>query len=106
MRAETPPRCNDVAPKRAPIAVSPATNCSLPTTIMSALRTRAGIRCCTLLLAALTLGDCSDATSPHETYPGGGQLIAFVSSRDGNSEIYSMHPDGSHVVRLTNSPAL
>lgn len=73
---------------------------------MTALRTRAGIRCCTLLLAALALGDCSDATSPHETYPGGGQLIAFVSSRDGPSEIYTMHPDGGHVTRLTNSSAL
>lgn len=31
--------------------------------------------------------------------------IAFVSSRDGNREIYSMEPDGSDVRRLTDDPA-
>jgi Tol biopolymer transport system component len=31
--------------------------------------------------------------------------IAFVSDRDGNSEIYVMDPDGSDVTRLTNDPA-
>src|SRR5262249_23765031 len=30
--------------------------------------------------------------------------IAFVSSRDGNLEIYSMNPDGSDQRNLTNSP--
>src|SRR5919198_3817625 len=30
--------------------------------------------------------------------------IAFVSDRDGNDEIYSMRPDGSDVLRLTNDP--
>jgi Tol biopolymer transport system component len=31
--------------------------------------------------------------------------IAFVSDRDGNSEIYVMNPDGSGQTRLTNNPA-
>lgn len=32
--------------------------------------------------------------------------IAFVSDRDGNLEIYSMNPDGSNQVRLTNNPGV
>ena len=31
--------------------------------------------------------------------------IAFVSERDGNSEIYIMNVDGSEQVNLTNNPA-
>ena len=34
------------------------------------------------------------------------QRIAFVSNRDGNSEIYVMNADGSGVRRLTSNPAL
>jgi tol-pal system beta propeller repeat protein TolB len=33
-----------------------------------------------------------------------GTELAFASSRDGNTEIYRMNPDGSGVVRLTNDP--
>lgn len=33
-------------------------------------------------------------------------LIAFVSDRDGNDEIYVMRPDGSEQTRLTEDPAL
>lgn len=41
-----------------------------------------------------------------ETTPlGTGQWIAFVSQRDGNSEIYKMRADGSQVTRLTHNPA-
>lgn len=36
--------------------------------------------------------------------PLGGQL-AFVSERDGNSEIYSIDPDGTGLLRLTNNDA-
>ncbi len=32
-------------------------------------------------------------------------VIAFVSERDGNPEIYTANADGSNVVRLTNDPA-
>jgi Tol biopolymer transport system component len=31
-------------------------------------------------------------------------VIAFVSGRDGNAEIYSIQPDGSNLTRLTQSP--
>jgi uncharacterized repeat protein (TIGR01451 family) len=32
-------------------------------------------------------------------------LIAFTTNRDGNYEIYTMHPDGTGLTRLTNSAA-
>jgi Tol biopolymer transport system component len=32
-----------------------------------------------------------------------GDWIAFTSFRDGNNEIYIMHPDGTQQVRLTNN---
>lgn len=32
--------------------------------------------------------------------------IAFVSSRDGNREIYTVNPDGTNLTRLTNDPAV
>ncbi len=32
--------------------------------------------------------------------------IAFTSNRDGNTEIYSVRPDGTGATRLTNNPAL
>ncbi|MBI3994483.1 MAG: PD40 domain-containing protein [Nitrospirae bacterium] len=34
-----------------------------------------------------------------------GKKIGFVTTRDGNREIYAMNPDGSHPVNLTNNPA-
>jgi Tol biopolymer transport system component len=34
-----------------------------------------------------------------------GSKIAFVSQRDGNSEIYVMHADGSNQTRLTDDDA-
>jgi TolB protein len=37
---------------------------------------------------------------------GGGGKIAFVSDRDGNSEIYIMNANGSGVTRLTNNSAV
>jgi TolB protein len=40
------------------------------------------------------------------TFPGTNGRIAFTSERDGNPEIYSMNPDGSGVVRLTNDPGI
>jgi len=35
-----------------------------------------------------------------------GTRICFVSTRDGNSELYVMNRDGSNVTRLTNNPAI
>jgi TolB protein len=45
------------------------------------------------------LSDCEPAWSPD------GRWIAFRTRRDGNSEIYKMHPDGTSPVNLTNNPA-
>ena len=51
-----------------------------------------------------------DGTRPNEdTSPAwspDGARIAFVSNRDGNQELYTMNPDGSGVVRLTNTPSI
>ena len=45
----------------------------------------------------------ADTASPVATADG---LIAFVSDRDGNGEIYVMNTDGSGQTRLTNNPAV
>jgi TolB protein len=44
-----------------------------------------------------------DDTTP--TWSPDGEHIAFVSTRDGNREIYVMENNGSHQVNLTNHPA-
>ena len=44
------------------------------------------------------------ATEVPPDIPGEG-VIAFVSERDGNREIYSVRPDGTVLTRLTNHPA-
>ncbi len=33
-----------------------------------------------------------------------GNWIVFTSFRDGNNELYIIHPDGTGLTRLTNSP--
>jgi hypothetical protein len=38
-------------------------------------------------------------------FPGQNGKIAFESARDGNSEIYTMNPNGQGINPLTNSPA-
>ncbi len=37
-------------------------------------------------------------------FPGQNGKIAFASTRDGNSEVYAMDPDGRNQTRLTNNP--
>ena len=46
--------------------------------------------------------ECCDDSYPR--WSPDGRLIAFVSKRDGNSEIYTMHPDGTAQTRITNDP--
>lgn len=43
--------------------------------------------------------------TPTPTPFGGGGRIAFESSRDGQSEIYVINPDGTGLTRITNNPA-
>jgi len=50
-------------------------------------------------LAKITT-DTSSATEP--AFSPDGSRIAFVSTRDGNAEIYVMDPDGTNATRLTN----
>jgi Tol biopolymer transport system component len=48
---------------------------------------------------------CGDGPSGSKEALFGPHTIAFVSTRDGNTEIYAMNPDGSNQTRLTNNSA-
>jgi WD40 repeat protein len=55
-------------------------------------------------IALVTVVVLGTAPAAHATSPGANGKLAFTSSRDGNSEIYSMNADGSGLMRLTNDP--
>src|SRR5690349_6358245 len=56
----------------------------------------------TLLLAgALVLVSAGTASTQHG-HASGDNMLAFVSERDSNSEIYAMIMDGTGLLRLTN----
>jgi WD40 repeat protein len=66
-----------------------------------------------LLLGLLSLAACERVQPPVAPLPfdsftsgNGGGRIAFVSSRDGNSEIYVVNADGTGLTRLTDDPAV
>lgn len=67
----------------------------------------------TLMLALLLSGMCLPGYSHTQTVlavgqpilPGVNGRIAFTSERNGNAEIYTMNPDGSGPMNLTNNPA-
>ena len=50
----------------------------------------------------LTFNDAFDA---FPAWSPDGRRIAFVSSRDGNDEVYTMRADGSRQVNRTQNPA-
>ena len=54
---------------------------------------------------AIVIGFLAAVGPAQGAYPGANGRIAFESNRDGNLEIYSMNPDGSDQVNLTNDPA-
>ena len=57
-----------------------------------------------ITLAVSLLIGCTLVTQGKGEGEGGGK-IAFVSTRDGNEEIYVMNADGSNQTNITNNPA-
>ena len=57
-----------------------------------------------ITLAVSLLIGCTLVTQGKSEGEGGGK-IAFVSTRDGNEEIYVMNADGSNQTNITNNPA-
>lgn len=67
-------------------------------------QTGSGLRLATTALQTVQpLTDMDDDTAP--ALSPDGQTIAFMSSRDGNWEIYVVEADGTNLQRLTNNPA-
>src|SRR3989442_10169060 len=67
----------------------------------------------TILLGLLALAACERVQPPVAPAPldaftsqSGSGRIAFVSNRDGNTEIYVKNADGTGLTRLTNNPAV
>ncbi|MGH2701939.1 MAG: TolB family protein, partial [Actinomycetota bacterium] len=58
-----------------------------------------------LSITALLASTLASTDTAKAAFPGGNGKIAFESARDGNLEIYSMAPDGTGQVNLTNDPA-
>ena len=53
--------------------------------------------------AVRLINNTSDERNP--SWSPDGKMIAFITARDGNGEIYIMNADGSGQTNLTNSPA-
>ncbi|MDQ4098203.1 MAG: hypothetical protein M3144_10085 [Actinomycetota bacterium] len=58
-----------------------------------------------LALVALIIGLVIAVRPAESAYPGQNGKITFETNRDGNLEIYSMNPEGTGRVNLTNDPA-
>lgn len=59
-----------------------------------------------VLLPPLIVGCGSDKPLSPRLPPPGSDNVAFVSARDGNSEIYTVNIDGTDLARLTNNVAI
>ena len=80
------------------------------------MRSKLSLLSPTILLGLLLLAACERvqppvgpaalAPAPPPPPPSGSGRVAFVSNRDGNSEIYVMNADGTGLTRLTNDPAV
>ena len=57
------------------------------------------------LLVALSAPSVQGASAGGKAVPVTNGKIAFVSTRDGNAQIYSINPDGSGLARLTHTMA-
>src|SRR4051812_41397812 len=69
------------------------------------------LRSIALLVVLVYAAACENSTEVPPSFnvvtnDGSQGRIAFVSTRDGNSEIYVMNADGSGVTRLTDNPAV
>ena len=57
-----------------------------------------------VMLAALLVALVATQKPAQAAFPGKNGKIAFVSTRDGNEEIYVMEADGTNETRLTTEP--
>lgn len=58
-----------------------------------------------MMAAAVAISLTDTITYSHAAFPGTNGKIAFVSNRTGNSQIFSMNPDGSGQTNLSNTTA-
>ena len=63
-----------------------------------------GIRTVFVLMSVVALGSCIEPSEPLERQSE--PRIVFVSTRDGNEEIYTMNSDGTNQTRITNNAGL
>lgn len=56
-------------------------------------------------VSGLATGEACEGENGNPEFTPDGAWILFTSTRDGNSEVYRMRPDGSGVANLSNHPA-